>query len=248
MRKLLRDFQNLHRAPRDWELREYAGHAWRLTRNVWLFMIVLCVALGAALPPHNPAKMFDEYRPFTIYTVVLLGTCAVVCAQCARLAISGGRSAWTLMAIGFFFLALDDLTQIHERLDKVINRAVGLDPKAKLPDLIDAGIVVLYGLVGVVVLYLHRREFFKLSGFTVGIIKAAGACVAMVILDVLGDLVDGEYAKVVLGILEDSFEALAVSLFFWTFVTARFQLRRPDAYLADGTSTLAGPAAGSANE
>ncbi|MBU0638857.1 MAG: hypothetical protein KKB50_08330, partial [Planctomycetes bacterium] len=49
-------------------------------------------------------------------------------------------------------------------------------------------------------------------------------------LDVLGDLVNGQLSEVLLGILEDSLEALAVSYFFWTFVTARFQLRRPDEF------------------
>ena len=237
---LLEDFRNLHRAPDDWELGDYAPHAWRLTRRVWLFMIVFCVVLGAALPPHNPAKMFDEYRPFTIYTVILLGICAFVCGQCAQLTAPGGRAAWLLLAIGFAFLAVDDLTQIHEALDKVLNGFFGFDPKAKLPDLLDAGIVVFYGIVGVVVLYYYRRAFFKLKGFALGIARAGAAAVVMVVLDVLGGLVDDKYAKVVLAVLEDAFEALAVSRFFWTFVTARFQLRRPTEYLREA---LAVPAA-----
>jgi hypothetical protein len=151
--KLLPDFQSLHRAPDDWDLELYGLHAWRFTRNVWILMIALCVALGAVLPPHNPAKMFDEYRPFTIYTVILLGICGVGCAQCARLVVSGGRGAWTLMAIWFFFLTVDDLTGIHERFDKILNGAAGFDPNAKLPDLLDAGIVVLYGVVGAIALF-----------------------------------------------------------------------------------------------
>jgi hypothetical protein len=61
----------------------------------------------------------------------------------------------------------------------------------------------------------------------------------MVILDVLGDLLAEPVSKVILAILEDSFEALAVSLFFWTFVTGRFQLRRPGKYLYDAAATLA---------
>ena len=231
MNKLLQAFRNLHRAPDEWDLDDYGPHAWRLTRNVWVLMIVLCVALGSVLPPHNPAKMFDEYRPFTIYTVILLGICGVVCAQCAQLAISGGRAAWTLMAIGFFFLTVDDLTGIHERLDKILNHANGWDPKAKLPDLLDAGIIVLYGVVGAIALFYYRRRFFRLKGFRTGMVKAGSSAVVMVILDVLGDLVDAQVAKALLGILEDSCEALAVSYFFWTFVTARFQLRRPGEYL-----------------
>jgi hypothetical protein len=232
MNRLLQSFQHLHRAPEEWGLGDYTTHAWRLTRGIWLFMLAFCIVLGAALPPHNPAKMFDEYRPFTIYTVILLGVCGFVCAQCARVSRTGGQSAWVLLAVGFFFLALDDLTQIHEGLDKAINRAFGLDPKARLPDLLDAGIVVLYGIVGVVVLYVHRRVFFKLKGFAPGIAQAGAAGVVMVLLDVISDLVDEKYTQVVLGILEDAFEALAVSRFFWTFVVARFQLRRPQRYLA----------------
>jgi hypothetical protein len=92
MKKLLHDFQNLHRAPGSWELCDYAAHAWRLTRKVWLFMIVLCVVLGAALPPHNPAKMFDEHRPFAYYTVIVLAICGIVCGQYPKsMEETGGR-------------------------------------------------------------------------------------------------------------------------------------------------------------
>jgi hypothetical protein len=207
-------------------LREYAAHAWRLARNVWLLALVLCIVLGAALPPHNPAKMFDEHRPFTIYTVVLLAVCGIVCAQCARLAEAGGRALWTLLAVGFVFLAVDDLVQIHERLDRIINQVLGLNPKAKWPDLLDAGIIVLYGLIGLGVLYRHRRAFLQLRGFVRGIGLAGVAATVMVILDAVADLVHEPYSAVILAILEDACEALSVSLFFWTFVTARFQLRR----------------------
>ena len=236
MNRLLQDLRNLHRAPDDWELHHYAAHAWRLTRNLWLLLIAICIVLGTAINL-NPAKMFDEYRPFTIYTVLLLGICGIVCAQCAQLAVTGGRAAWRLMTVGFFFLALDDLTQIHEGLDKVLNRALGFDPKSTLPDLLDAGIIVLYGIAGVIALYYHRRHFFKLTGFAAGIVKAGAAAIAMVILDVLGDLVENQVTEVVVAILEDAAEALAVSLFFWTFVTARFQLRRPEEHLTDATPT-----------
>lgn len=226
MSKLLQDVRDLHRAPGDWSLDTYAPHAWRVTRNLWLFMIGFSVVGGVILPPRNPARLFDEWRPFTIYTVILLGICGVVCAQCTRLARDRSRGAWALMAIGFWFLALDDLIQIHEELDRIVNHAVGLDPNATLPDLLDAGIVVLYGIAGVLALFYYRRRFFRFTGFTTGIARAAAAAVAMVILDVLGELVSSQVAEALVGILEDSFEALAVSYFFWTFVTARFQLRR----------------------
>jgi L-alanine-DL-glutamate epimerase-like enolase superfamily enzyme len=100
---------------------------------------------------------------------------------------------------------------------------------------------VLYGIVGVIALVYYRRRFFRLRGFTSGIVKAAGSAVVMVVLDVLGDLVEAQLAKALLGILEDSCEALAVSYFFWTFVTARFQLRRPGEYLC-ADSSAASPA------
>ncbi len=225
MKKLLRDFQNLHRAPDHWSLDTYPPHAWRLTRNVWLFMIGFCAVLGIALKL-NPAKAFGENQPFTYYTVILLGICGVVCGQCARLTDPNARAAWVLMAIGFFFLAADDLFKIHEELDVLINQALRLDPKAKLPDLLDSAIVVTYGLAGAVVLYLQRRPLFKLQGFTEGLAKAGVAFSAMTILDVIGDLLDSQHWEAALQIVEESCKALAISLLFWTFVTARFQLRR----------------------
>lgn len=248
MKRFLQAFRDLHRAPDDWKLPDYASYAWRLTRAVWLVMILLCILLGTVLPPHNPAKMFDEHRPFTLYNVILLAICGIVCAQCGRLTSQGSRVAWTFAALGFFFLALDDLIQIHERLDKAINRAFGLDPKAALPDLLDTGIVVLYGVAGVVALYLCRRRFFQLTGFAVGIAWAGAAAAVMVILDALGDLMHDAVGQAGLGILEDAFEALAVSCFFWTFVTARFQLRRSEEYLGSARLVSAAVAETSAVE
>jgi hypothetical protein len=55
----------------------------------------------------------------------------------------------------------------------------------------------------------------------------------MVVPDVVSDLVDEQKTEVALDILEDSCEALAASRFFWTFVTARFQLRRADQHSPD---------------
>jgi hypothetical protein len=89
MNKLLQALRDLRRATDEWDLDDYGSHAWRLTRNVWVLMILLCIALGSVLPSHNPAKIFDEYRPFTFDTVILLGIRAVVCMQCGRLTPDG---------------------------------------------------------------------------------------------------------------------------------------------------------------
>jgi hypothetical protein len=37
------------------------------------------------------------------------------------------------MAVGFLFPAVDDLTQIHERLDKVVNGCLGLTRRPNRP-------------------------------------------------------------------------------------------------------------------
>lgn len=228
--------RDLHQEPEHWQLSDYSAHAWRLARTVWLAMLALCIVLGAVLPPHNPAKMFEEYRPYTIYTVIVLLICGVVAVQCARLTAGGARVAWSLAAGGFLFLAIDDLVQVHERLDKLINRAFGWDPKATLPDLLDTAIVGAYGLAGLVALYVCRRQFFGLIGFARGIVAAGAAGGAMLVLDTLGELTPSRVVEAGLHILEDAAEALAACCFFWTFVTARFQLRRAAAAVGPGVA------------
>lgn len=62
---------------------------------------------------------------------------------------------WLLIAISFLYLAIDEAGKIHERLDKVIHSAFGLE-ETGLSDRLDDLIVLVYGVIGIGVLYLCR--------------------------------------------------------------------------------------------
>jgi len=70
------------------------------------------------------------------------------------------RAIWRILAIGFWFLALDDLFQIHENLDLAFHAIVGWDPNGPT-DCLDDLIVVCYGIFGVAMLLRYRKELLR---------------------------------------------------------------------------------------
>lgn len=67
---------------------------------------------------------------------------------------------WVIIAIGFLYLALDEVIRIHENLDNIIHRVFHLKQTA-FTDRLDDAIVGFYGLIGIVVLYIFRVELKK---------------------------------------------------------------------------------------
>ena len=64
---------------------------------------------------------------------------------------------WLLMALGFLFLAVDEVAKVHESLDRFVHRLLQR-PETALSDRLDDAILLGYGLVGVAVLYAYRSE------------------------------------------------------------------------------------------
>ncbi|MEM9245798.1 MAG: hypothetical protein AAGA67_08685 [Cyanobacteria bacterium P01_F01_bin.153] len=97
------------------------------------------------------------------------------------------QALWQWMAIGFFFLAVDEIAQIHEMLDSSFHSFFQIQEN-RLTDSIDDLIVLLYGVAGGYILYLFRQEFkryrpaFKLV--TYAFISAA----IMVVFDVFTNI------------------------------------------------------------
>ena len=67
---------------------------------------------------------------------------------------------WLLMALGFLFLAIDEVAKIHESLDRSVHRLLQR-PETALSDRLDDAILLGYGLVGVAVLYAYRSELIS---------------------------------------------------------------------------------------
>lgn len=66
-------------------------------------------------------------------------------------------TVWLIVALGFLFLAVDDLFMIHENLDGLIHEVFNMQETA-LTDRIDDFLVGLYGLAGIGVLIIFRDE------------------------------------------------------------------------------------------
>ena len=68
------------------------------------------------------------------------------------------RWVWLLIAVGFLYLAIDEATELHERLGLLISRIFGLQPITLTLTRIDGTILLGYGVLGVMVCYAYRTE------------------------------------------------------------------------------------------
>ncbi|MBM9514917.1 hypothetical protein [Desulfogranum marinum] len=64
---------------------------------------------------------------------------------------------WLIIALGFLFLAVDELFLVHENIDNFIHDVFNMEETA-LTDRIDDFLVGLYGLAGIGVLFVFRDE------------------------------------------------------------------------------------------
>ncbi len=138
-------------------------------------------------------------------------------------------AVWGIIALGFLFLAADDLFQIHESIDKGIHHVFSLQ-ETDLTDRIDDLLIALYGLASISVLIAYRdamkryREIhpFMICGFVLLFIM-----VSLDVLtnrdDILSTLVDRDQVAVLhrwLSVAEDSFKVFAEAFFLVGCYTA----------------------------
>jgi len=68
-----------------------------------------------------------------------------------------GAFIWVLVAVGFVFLAFDEVMKIHEAIDFTIHRVLKMQESA-ITDRIDDVIVLAYAIVGLVFVYRSRAS------------------------------------------------------------------------------------------
>ena len=127
---------------------------------------------------------------FEVLSVIVLAMIGVVCWQIFETRrspgaslLSGSARIWMIMAIGFGFLALDEALSLHENIDRFIHWAFEIK-KTRFTDRIDDVIVLIYGILGVAILYFHRSEFRQLSGFRRFLVVGFLLFALMVLLDI----------------------------------------------------------------
>jgi hypothetical protein len=135
-------------------------------------------------------------------------------ATCLR----GQRFArfWWMTAILFAYVACDDLFVIHERLDRLGHRLLGLDPDNDVTDHFDDAIVGAYGTLALAMAWRDRAHLLRLVFMQLTMIPAFGAFLVMLVLDWKG----GHKAA------EDSFKILAGALILVGFLAGSMELRQ----------------------
>ncbi len=87
------------------------------------------------------------------------------------------QNLWKIMAIGFIFLAADEVLEIHEGIDQLIHEVFRIT-ETQLTDRIDDLIIVSYSMIGGYILYSFWHEFKRYQpaffAFIVGFVLKAG--------------------------------------------------------------------------
>lgn len=93
------------------------------------------------------------------------------------------------MAAGFVFLAADDAFQFHEHMDTFIQKLFHL-PKNGLTDRIDDAIIGIYGVIGLWVLWLYRRELLQFRPMLRPLITGFACMAVSVFCDTISNRID----------------------------------------------------------
>jgi hypothetical protein len=123
---------------------------------------------------------------------VTIGSDRPYLTQSSAPKINSTPKIWKWIAAGFFYLALDEVVQIHEGIDYGIHELFNLT-ETRLTDSIDDVILMLYGMVAGYLVYRFRAEFTHYRAVN-GLIVGAIMCGLLTIgLDVYTNVdADGE--------------------------------------------------------
>ncbi|MDB6071376.1 MAG: hypothetical protein JWL81_2547 [Verrucomicrobiales bacterium] len=235
----------------------------RVITGLNIVVIAFAITHGL-LRTGNPSRYFGEGRYTTFLSAAQLLGIGLLSWRIFRLRVvnsskkfsdttesdtAGGRWIWLLMAAGFLFLAIDEVAQLHERMDRGIIRFFNL-PRTPLTDRIDDAILAAYGLAGLALMWCCRRELLNfrramlgpmLAGFAamfVGILCDTAANDNHYLFRLTGDLAAAQALNGWFSALEGAFTLLPEAMFLTAFHAAWRQalpvLPMPMAEPADG--------------
>ena len=130
--------------------------------------VLLALSLGFALQ-HSPTAYTGEGDPITWLSFVHLLGIGGVAGRVFYYRTGGSlypevwrnpTFVWLLIALGFLFLAIDEVAKIHESLDHFVHRVLQIQ-ETGLTDRLDDAIVFGYGCSGGAVLYAYRSELVQ---------------------------------------------------------------------------------------
>ncbi len=163
----------------------------RLSRaSIWVFSLnFAAIAAAITIYYQGGRDPFGERGFITFLSSAQLLAIAGLNYQIFRVKKAASQTAkpsahrlWQLLALGFVFLAADEFFAIHEVTDLFIHDVFHLE-ETVMTDRIDDVIVGLYGLVGLAMVWTHRREFF-VSAPAINFLKTGfGLMGVMVLID-----------------------------------------------------------------
>jgi hypothetical protein len=184
--------------------------------------LVLAVLLG--IKSGDIDRHFDEHRFITFVSVIQLAGAALLAIKLfllrawkeERYGWRSGRAVWALVALGFLFLAIDELGAVHEGIDHKIHTLFSIS-ETNITTRLDDFIVVFYALAGMSVLYIFRKEVRMFAPH--GAPYLGGGLFfffSMVGLDIVThepDLVRADHVRVLLGMAEEGCKLFAECFF-----------------------------------
>ncbi|PSB13426.1 hypothetical protein C7B76_19905 [filamentous cyanobacterium CCP2] len=163
---------------------------------IFIDTMIVAFAVGQALHLSRPIVMhFHENGIITRLSFIQLLTASVIawatfCIRSGTFSFKNWRSPstfWLIVAIGFAFLAVDEGFEIHEKL---LQRAIftAFDLKRNfLTVRINDFIMLLYGLVGIGILWLYSPEIRRDRKTNQHLIIGFALLFVMIIVDTLGN-------------------------------------------------------------
>lgn len=166
------------------------------TRSFFLLVlaieaVAIAIALIAGLAVGKPDLHFRERGFITwVSSAQLLGVAWLAFAihRARRSALSGSLwssplAIWPLMAIGFAFLAADDLFRIHERLHHSVLEKIFDPQNPSLRDRLGNFVLLAYALAGFAVLIACRKELWRIFPLWPYFIAGVAVADLMLVLD-----------------------------------------------------------------
>lgn len=187
--------------------------------------VVLFVAAYIALAvlsgsPGRWDRQFDEGGAIDILSALFLIAAGLLAGACFRLRggePGPGRCFWLLLSLGFLFVALDELLQLHETFDEWLR-----DTRVGWPPLFrnwNDVIVIAYGLVGLATLAAFWSEVRRLPR----VVPLLGLGVVFYVLHTgIDTLVSGSAFK---NLVEESAKLFATAFFTLAMLAALRALR-----------------------
>ena len=165
----------------------------------------------------NLAEVASEDGLLTTISIVLLSSTGILCLVRA-MGIKYYQWLFWLSAVGLIFMAFDDALRLHEGMDKAIHAGLDID-ESPISDKLDALIVILYFIAGLIMLYCARGLIWQYP-MSIAMFFIAGVfAVVMLTFDimtigwtfnVLGITMDTRFTEDAAKVISEYFVLLAV--------------------------------------